>query len=61
MRDLGHADIRIGQHRLGGLDVVVCELRRTPSPAAKTPGGRQTRLGALPDQTALEFRERPNM
>ena len=46
--------VRIGQQRLG-LDVVVREFRRSASGAAKTPCGGETRLGALPDQAALEF------
>jgi hypothetical protein len=29
VRDLSHADVRIGEHRLGGLYVVVREFRRT--------------------------------
>ena len=37
VRDLSHADVRIGQHRLGGLDVVVREFRRTASRAANAP------------------------
>ena len=59
--DLSHADVGIGEHRLGGLDVVVGEFWRTPSGAARAPGGSETRLGALSDQTAFEFRQRPNM
>jgi hypothetical protein len=34
VRDLGHADVGIGQQRLGGLDVVVGEFRRASSDAA---------------------------
>jgi hypothetical protein len=56
VRDLGHADVGIGQQRLGGLDVVVGEFRRPASGAAGAPRGGKARLGALPDQTALEFR-----
>jgi hypothetical protein len=56
VRDLGHADVGIGQHRLGGLDVVVCEFRRTASGAASAPRGGEARLGTLPDQAAFEFR-----
>src|SRR4029077_9459123 len=55
VRDLGHADAGIGQQRLGGLDVVVGEFRRASSGAAGAPRGGKARLGALPDQTALEF------
>jgi hypothetical protein len=45
MRDLGYADVAIGQQRLGGLDIVICEFRRTPSSATGAPGGRKARLG----------------
>jgi hypothetical protein len=41
---------------LAPLDVVVGEFRRTASGAAGAPRGGETRLGALSDQTALEFR-----
>jgi hypothetical protein len=34
VRDLGHADVGIGQHRLGDLDVVIREFRRPASPGA---------------------------
>jgi hypothetical protein len=54
MRDLRHADVGIGQHRLGGLDVVICEFRRTAPGAASAPRGGKARLGALRDQAALE-------
>ena len=57
-RDLGHADVGVRQHRLGGLDVVVREFRRLASGAASAPRGGKPRLGALPDQAALEFRQR---
>jgi hypothetical protein len=43
VRDLNYADVGIGEHRLGGLDVFVGEFRRPAS-------------GALADQAALEFR-----
>jgi hypothetical protein len=56
VRDLSHADVGIGEHRLGGLDVVVCEFRRAASGAANAPRGGKARLGTLPDQAALEFR-----
>jgi hypothetical protein len=55
VRDLRHADVRIGQHRLGGLDVVVGEFGRTAASAARAPSGSEARLGALPDQAALKF------
>lgn len=41
VRDLSHADVEIGEHRLGGLDVVVGEFWRTASGAASTPRGGQ--------------------
>jgi hypothetical protein len=59
VRDLGDADIRIGEQCFGGLDVVVREFRRTPSLAAEATGGGEARLGALPDRASLEFRECP--
>jgi hypothetical protein len=37
MRDLGDADVGIGQHRLGGLDIVVGEFRGASSSAAGAP------------------------
>jgi hypothetical protein len=58
VRDLGHANVRIGQECLGGLDIVVGEFRRLPSGAAGAPSGGKACLGALPDQAALEFRQR---
>jgi hypothetical protein len=33
VRDFSHADVRIGQHRLGGLNVVLRQFRERPSPA----------------------------
>ena len=53
--DLSHADVGIGEHRLGGLDIVVSEFRRPASGAASTPRGGEARLGTLADQAALEF------
>ena len=58
MCDLRHADIGIGQQRLGGFDVVIGEFWRAASGAAKPTRGGEARLGAFPDQTALEFRKR---
>jgi hypothetical protein len=55
VRDLRHADVGVRQHRLGGLDVVAREFRRTASRSANAPRDGKTRLGALPDQAALEF------
>jgi hypothetical protein len=57
VRDLGHANVGISQQRLGGLDVVVDEFRRTLSGAARAPRRREVRLSALPDQAAPEFRQ----
>jgi hypothetical protein len=37
MCNLGDADVGIGQHRLGGLNVVVREFRRAASCAPNTP------------------------
>ena len=45
------------EHCLGGLDVVLREFRRTALSAARAPSGRKARLGALPDQAALELRQ----
>jgi len=56
--DLSHADVGVGEHRLGGLDVIVSEFRRPASGAAGTTRGGEAGLGALPDQAALEFRKR---
>jgi hypothetical protein len=53
VRDLRHADIGIGEHRLGGLDVVVGGFRRTASGAANASRGSEARLGGLADQAAL--------
>jgi len=61
VRNLGHADVGVGQHRLGGLDVVVGKFWRAASGAARAPSGGEARLGALADQAALEFRQRTNM
>jgi hypothetical protein len=40
VRDLSDADVGIGQHRLGGLNVVVREFRRAASCAPSTPRRR---------------------
>jgi hypothetical protein len=56
--DLSHADVGIGQYRLGSLDVIVREFRWTASRAANAPRSGEARLGALSDQAALEFRQR---
>ena len=62
MRDIRHADIRVGKQGPRGFKVILRQLRRTASGAAGAPRGGKARLGALPDQTALEFRaSAPNM
>ena len=58
VRDLSHTDVGIGQQRLGGLNVLIGQFRRAASRAANTPRGGKARLGALPDEAALEFRQR---
>ena len=58
VRDLSHADVGIGQHRLGVLDVIIGEFRLSASCAARAPSSGEARLGALADQAALEFRQR---
>jgi hypothetical protein len=45
MRDLSHADVRIGQQRLGGLNVLIGQFRRAASRAANSPrGGESARV-----------------
>src|SRR5271170_2161668 len=58
VRDLRDTDVGVGEHRLGSLDVVIGEFRRSPDGTASTPRGGEARLGTLPDQAALEFRQR---
>ena len=58
VRDLRHGDVGISQHRLGSLDIVVRKFWRTTSGAARAPSSDEARLGALPDEAALEFRQR---
>jgi hypothetical protein len=48
LRDLSYSDVGIGEHRLGGLDVVVGEFRRSASRAAYTPQWRPGPLGCAP-------------
>src|SRR5215213_10892324 len=55
--DLRYGDIGVGEHRLCGLDVVLRELWRTAPSAANPPRSSKTRLGALANQAALEFRQ----
>jgi len=55
VRDLGHADVGIGEHRLGGLDVVVREFRRTASCATNAARGGKACLSALPDQAYVRI------
>ena len=47
--DLRHADIWIGEHCLGGLDVLVRQFRRTASGAANAPRGGETPLECAPE------------
>jgi len=47
VRDLRHADVGIGQHCLGGLNVIVSQFRRTVT--RSPPCGSKPRLGALAD------------
>ena len=49
LRNLRHADITIGQHGLGGLDVLVGQFWRAAAGAAEAASGGEARLGALPD------------
>jgi len=42
----------------GDLYVVVGEFGRASSRATRAPSSGEARLGALPDQTSLEFRQR---
>lgn len=58
MRDPGHADFWIGEHRLRGLDLVRRQSRRASSSAANAARGSKPSLGALADQAALELRQR---
>ena len=57
VRDLSNADIGIRKQCPRGFEVLLGQLRRTATRAAEATGGREARLGALPDQAALEFRE----
>ena len=59
MRNLRHTDVGVSEQCLGSLDVVVGELWRAAPGATEATGSGETRSGALPDQTALEFRQRP--
>src|SRR3954447_19299538 len=47
LRDLSDGDVGIGEHRLGGLDVILGEFRRAASGATEPPRRGQTRLCAL--------------
>src|SRR5689334_16666789 len=58
VRNLRDPDIRIGESRLGRLDVVIGEFCRTSFGTAKSPRGGKTCLSALTDQTMLDFHER---
>lgn len=57
VRDLGDADVGIGEQRSRDIKVFFRQLWWTASDAARAPSGRKTRLGALSDQAALEFRQ----
>jgi hypothetical protein len=50
LRDLSDGDVGIGEYRLGSLDIILGEFRRTASGAAKAPGSGQTCLDTLADQ-----------
>ena len=47
MCDLGDADVGVGQHRLGSLDIVARKFWRTTSGAARAPRRREARLGGM--------------
>jgi len=57
VRDLGDADVRIGEQCPRDIKIVFCQLWRTASGAAGAPSGRKARVGALSDEAALEFRQ----
>jgi hypothetical protein len=61
MRDLGDADVGIGEQCPRGFKVFLCQLRRATSSAAGMASSGEARLGALPDQAALELRHAPNL
>lgn len=52
---MGDADVGVGQHHLGSLDVVVGKFWRTTSRPACAASSSKTRLGALADQAAREL------
>ena len=56
VRDLSDPDIGIGEQRPRDIKVVFCQLWRSTAGATGAPRRREARLGALPDQAALEFR-----
>src|SRR3954447_24851398 len=49
LRYLSDGDVGVSEHRVGSLDVILGEFRRTASGATEPPRGDQTRLGALAD------------
>jgi hypothetical protein len=55
VRNLGDGCSRIGQQRLGGLDVVVGEFGRAAAGAARALNCGEAWLGALSDQNAVEL------
>jgi hypothetical protein len=58
VRDFSDADVGIGEQRFGDLDIVVGGFWQTTSGATCAPSGGKPRLGALPNQAALEFCQR---
>jgi hypothetical protein len=55
VRDLRHADIGVSKQGPRRFKVVFRQLRRTATRAAYAPGSGEACLGALSDQTPLEF------
>lgn len=55
VRDLNHPDVGVREHRLGGLDVVVSQLRR-PERTLSYARFRKKRVGASLRRSAGEFR-----
>jgi hypothetical protein len=54
VRDLGDADIGVGEQGPRGFKVILRQLRRTTTRAARASRGGEACLGALSDQAALE-------
>ena len=53
-----HANIRVCQHGLRRLDVVIGQFGRTPTNSSEFLRRQQSRARALPDQAALKFHQR---